>query len=99
MILTATKAVSMADFSSAIRIICLKATPTLQAVPKLLVISTAVPIGVEVFLLITAELSIALSLYLIHGKHSKTCITMLHVFITCSVQLGSMQGIPSSISM
>ena len=79
----------MAYFSSAIRIKSLKVTHTLQAVPNLLVISTAVPIGVGVVLLITAVLSIALSLYLIHGKHSKTCITMLHVFIACSVQLGS----------
>ena len=81
-------ATSMADVSSVISIKSLKVTPTLQAVPKLLVISTAVPIGVGVVLLIAAVLSIALSLYFIHGKHSKTCITMLHVFIVCSVQLG-----------
>ena len=79
----------MAYFSSAIRIKSLKATPTLQAVPNLLVISTTVPIGVGVVLIITAVLSITLSLFLIHGKHSKTCITMLHVFIACSAQLGS----------
>ena len=86
---TTTTAVSMADVSSVIRIKSLKVTPTLKAVPKLLVISTAVPIGVGVVLLITAVLAIALSLYLIHGKHSKSCIVMLHVFIACSVQLGS----------
>ena len=79
----------MAFFSRVIRIISLKVTPTLQAVPKLLVISTAVLMGVGIVLLIAAGLSIALSLYLIHGKHSKICITLLHVFIACSVQLGS----------
>ena len=78
---TATKAVSVADFSSAIRIISLKVTPTLQAVPKLLVISTAVPIGVGIFLLITAVLSIVLSLHFIHGKHD------MYNYVTCVYSL------------
>ena len=87
----------MADVSSVIRIKSLKTTPTLQEVPKLFLISTAVPIGVGVVLLITAVLSIALSLYLIHIKHSKTCLTMLHVFIACSVQLGSRVFLPALV--
>ena len=93
---TPTTAVSMADFSSAIRIKSLKVTPTLQAVPNLLVISTAVPIGVGVVLLITAVLSIALSLYFIHGKHD------MYNYATCAHSLFctiGKQGIPYSISM
>ena len=67
MISTATTAVSMADFSSAISI---QNFWLLQ--------QQYIPIGVGDFLLITAGLSIALSLYLIHGKHdmynNATCV-------------------------
>ena len=52
---TATTAVSIADFSSVNGIKSLKVIPTLQAVPKLLVISTAVPIGVGVVLLTSGK--------------------------------------------
>ena len=62
MISTATKAVSVADFSSAIRIISLKATH-LCTVPKLLVISTSVPIEVGVLCLLQLYFQFMLALW------------------------------------
>ena len=94
MISTATTAVSMADFSSAIRMISLKAT-YLCTVPKLLVISTAVPIGVGVLCLLQLDFQLQLLCLYTSFMGSTAFIIMLHVFIACSVQLGSRVFLPA----